>query len=352
MRVAVTGASGNAGTSLLAELAKAPEVDSIAGIARRIPAVAMPKVEWVQADVAADDLAKPFSSADAVVHLAWVIQPSRDPELLNHVNVEGSRRVFEAAAEAEVGTIVYASSVGTYAAVPPEEAEVRVDESHPSTGIETSIYSTQKAAVERILDGFERTHSEIAVSRLRPALIFKREAASEIRRYFAGPFFPNAILRLVRPPLVPLPAGLRMQCVHADDVGRAYALAVLNRARGAFNIAAEPQLDAADVARALGGKPVEVDPRPLRGLTRATWRARLQPTPEGWLDMGMGAPAMDTTRAREELGWSERVSADAALAELIQGLADGAGGATPPLHPRAGGRFRMRELRTGVGARP
>ena len=37
--------------------------------------------------------------------------------------------------------------------------------------------------------------------RLRPGLIFKREAASGIRRLFAGPLLPN---RLVRPACIPV----------------------------------------------------------------------------------------------------------------------------------------------------
>jgi GAF domain-containing protein len=39
-----------------------------------------------------------------------------------------------------------------------------------------------------------------------------------------------------------------------------------------------------------------------------------------------------------------------ALAELIAGMQEQAGMNTPPLHPRAGGRLRVRELTTGVGA--
>lgn len=33
------------------------------------------------------------------------------------------------------------------------------------------------------------------VVRLRPALIFKRESATEQRRYFGGPFVPGSLLR-------------------------------------------------------------------------------------------------------------------------------------------------------------
>jgi nucleoside-diphosphate-sugar epimerase len=106
--------------------------------------------------------------------------------------VIGSQRVFEAAAQAGVRTVVHASSVGAYAAGPKDR---RVDESWPTTGIPTSFYSRHKAAVERILDAFEATHPHVRVVRLRPGLIFMGEAASEIRRLFAGPFLPRALVR-------------------------------------------------------------------------------------------------------------------------------------------------------------
>jgi UDP-glucose 4-epimerase len=91
-----------------------PLVDSVLGIARRRPRLELPKVEWAQADVARSDLLPHFRGADCVVHLAWLIQPSRDPNRLRMANVHGSSRVFEAVGEAGVPALVYASSVGAY----------------------------------------------------------------------------------------------------------------------------------------------------------------------------------------------------------------------------------------------
>ena len=98
MRVVVTGATGNVGTSLLDALAAEEQIDSIVGVARRMPSVTLPKTTWRQADVVVDDLAPVFRGADAVVHLAWLIQPSRDLAALARTNVHGSDRVFRAAA--------------------------------------------------------------------------------------------------------------------------------------------------------------------------------------------------------------------------------------------------------------
>jgi nucleoside-diphosphate-sugar epimerase len=349
MRVVVTGATGNVGTSVLRALGSDPDVDEIVGIARRRPALEAPKVEWVQADVARDDLVPHFGGADAVVHLAWLIQPSRDRATTRAVNVEGSARVFRAVADAEVPALVYASSIGAYS---PGAKHAAVDESWPTGGIPSSFYARDKSDVERLLDRFEREHPGVRVVRLRPALIFKREAATEIRRLFAGPLLPSPLVRRRLIPVVPKVERLRFQAVHSHDVGEAYRLAALRDVRGAFNVAAEPVLDPDELARLLGARPVPVPAAALRGAAWVTWKLRLQPTPPGWVDMALAVPIMDVTRARTELGWQPRHTAGEALLELLDGLRDGAGLPTPPLDPATTAPARAGEVRTGVGARP
>src|SRR3954451_8836241 len=232
MRIVVTGATGNVGTSVVRALGRDERVEEIVGVARRLPDWRPERTRWVAADVARDDLLPWFEGADAVIHLAWLIQPSRDEAELERVNVAGSRRVFEAAARAGVGALVHASSIGVYSPGPKDRA---VDESWPRDGVPSLFYSRHKAEAERILDGFE---DRMRIVRLRPGLIFKAQAGPEIRRLFSGPSLPARVLGHL--PIVPLPARLAVQCVHADDVGEAYRLAALSSdAHGAYNIAAE-----------------------------------------------------------------------------------------------------------------
>ena len=336
MRVVVVGATGNVGTSLLEALAGEPDV-SVLGLARRLPQLELPNIEWAAADVASSDLVPHFRGADCVVHLAWLIQPSRDPQKMRLANVHGSMRVFEAVGEAGIPALVYASSVGAYSPGPKDRP---VDESWPTDGIRSSLYSRHKAEVERILDAFERDRPETRVVRLRPGLIFKREAASGIRRLFAGPFLPTALVRPGLVPFVPDIPRLRFQGVHSRDVGEAYRLAVFGDVRGAFNIAADPVLDPPELARLLRARRLRMPARLLRGAATLTWRLHLQPTPPGWLDLALAVPLLDVTRARSELGWVPRRRADEALLELMEGIRVGAGAPTPPLDPAT----RVREL--------
>jgi UDP-glucose 4-epimerase len=348
MRVVVIGGTGNVGTSVIEALGGDERVDSIVGLARRLPQWRPEKTEWARADIRRDDLAPHLEGADVAIHLAWAIQPSRDGEELHRVNVIGSERVFRAAAEAGVGALVYASSIGAYSPGPKDRA---VDESWPTEGISSSFYSRHKAAVEAILDTFEAEHPEIRVVRMRPGLIMKAEAAEEIRRLFAGPFLPRFATRPGRIPVVPDIHGVRVQAVHSRDVGEAYRLAASSDVRGAFNLAAPPVIDPPTLASYIGARTVPLPAAVARALAAATWKARLQPTPPGWLDMALQCPLMDTTRAREELGWAPRHDALAALAEVMEGIAERTGMPTPPLDPETSGRARSHEIATGIGAK-
>ncbi len=349
MRVVVVGATGNIGTSVLRSLEKEESVESVLGLARRLPGLSMPKVEWASADVVTDDLVPHLRGADAVVLLAWIIQPSRDLTKQWMVNVEGSMRVARAAKEAGASALIYASSVGAYSPGPKDR---RVDESWPTGGTATSYYARHKAEVERRLDRFEQEAPEVRVVRMRPGLVFKKEAAEGIRRLFAGPFLPSPLVRTALINAIPDIPNLRSQIIHSYDVGGAFRLAIVNdEARGAFNLAAEPVLDPEELGRILDARPLPVSAQVARASARLSWQLRLQPAPEGWLDMAMSVPVMDTGRARTQLGWTPEHSADEALLDLLEGLRTGAGLDTPPLSSKTGGPLRIREILTGVGGR-
>ncbi|MDP8957187.1 MAG: NAD-dependent epimerase/dehydratase family protein, partial [Actinomycetota bacterium] len=192
MRVVIVGATGNVGTSLIEALGQDPEVESVLGLARRLPAWNPPKTTWARADVAADDLVPHFRGADVVVHLAWIFQPTHDELATWRCNALGSVRVFEAVAAAGVPALVYASSIGAYAPGPSDGRAV--DESWPTHALPTAAYGREKSYVERVLDAFERDQPDIRVVRMRPAFIFKRESASEQRRLFAGPLLPGRLV--------------------------------------------------------------------------------------------------------------------------------------------------------------
>jgi UDP-glucose 4-epimerase len=332
MRIVITGASGNVGTALLRRLAR--DRHDVVGLSRRPPPPEPPydTASWVALDLtamSAPELALVFAGADAVVHLAWGFQPSHDVEHLRRLDVEGTRTVVEAARAADVPHLVHQSSVGAYS-----PGAGPVDESWPTGGIDSLAYSQHKVAAERLLDEHERTHPDRpAVARTRPGFIGQRAAGSALVRYGMPPYVPAGLLRHV--PVLPLDRRLAVPMVHADDVADAIARVLQRRATGPFNLAADPPVTRDVIAAALRARPVHIPQRALRAAADLTWRLRLQPLDPGWLDLAFAVPLLDSGRARRELGWTPAVPADAVLAEVLAGMADRAGTASPALRVRS-----------------
>lgn len=342
MKIVITGATGNLGTSCVQALSSAGNVREIVGIARRIPRWSAPKTRFVAADVHRDALLPHLRGADVLIHLAWQVQPARDVAKLWDTNVAASFRVFRVAAGAGVKAILYASSIGTYAPGPG----FAVDESWPTTGIESSTYSIMKSQVENMLDQVEVEHPEIRIVRMRPSLVFKRQAASGLRQLFIGPALPRFLFRdhgFIVPRL------LRLQCVHSLDVGEAFRLAALGDVRGAFNLSAEPLIDRRVFAERFGAHTVSVSPESLKKLTAIAFRMHLLRSEPSWIDLALQLPILRTDRAAEELGWTPRFSSVEALRELLQGLRRGEGWPTPPLAPY---RHRPIERRFSLTSHP
>jgi UDP-glucose 4-epimerase len=342
LTVAVTGASGNVGTALLRALDDAG-VTEVRGLARRRPPDTHPYdgVRWYLTDLGESDseevLAEFLDGVDAVVHLAWALLPDRRPDVQHRVNVEGTERVFAAAGAAGVQHLVHMSSLGTYVAGPQE---LPIQEDWPTSGIPSSTYSRQKVACETALQEFAATYPDITVSVTRPTLVLQPDAASEIGRYFLGPYLfplaravPGQVARLMP---VPLPGSLRVSLVHADDVADAIARILDRRAPGPFNLAAPPILDADGLAGALGVRRVPVPTFALRAGMQAAFLAHVLQIEPGWLDMALGIPPLDATRARIELGWRARHSGGDLLREFVAALGRGEGATGPLLHAGTG----------------
>jgi nucleoside-diphosphate-sugar epimerase len=328
MRVVVTGASGSVGTALLAS--PATRDWDVVGVARRPPERVFPydRAEWVACDVGdpGPALAAACAGADAVVHLAWAIQPTTDEPDQRRTNVVGTANVLAAAAD--VPLVVCASSVAAYSPA----GRRRVAEDWPCEGVPGSAYSAGKAELERTLADFARDHR---VGWVRPCAVVQGGAAEEIAGWVLGPWPPRGLAGRRFTP-VPLWSGVRAQFVHAEDVAAAIAAIVARRATGPFNLAAEPVLSAGEVARVLGGFRVPVPRLLVTSVAWASWRAGLTPAHPGWFALTDRAALVDTARARIELGWQPVHDGVSALAELVGSVRSGTTAASPALAGQRG----------------
>ncbi|MFR9806968.1 NAD-dependent epimerase/dehydratase family protein [Pseudonocardia sp. RS010] len=335
--VVVVGASGNVGTGLLRVLAEVPGV-RVRAVCRRPPPTVAPydRAEWHPIDLTDVDaeqrLTEVFTGADAVVDLAWAIQPVRDEAALRRTNVDGTAALLRAVRRSGVGHLAFASSLGAYASAPQDPARP-VDESWPVTGQPRSAYSRDKIISERMLDAFERDNPGVAVARVRPTLVVQRDASREMARLFLGPTVPRALFGLLaagKVPLFPVPSDTVLQFVHADDLGRAIVAILERRARGAFNIAADA-LDAHELTALIGARPIPVPHDLARIVIGLLFRLHALALSPGWFDVAVRTPVMDPGRARLELGWEPKIGTAEGVRILLDGLVDDATTPSPAL---------------------
>jgi UDP-glucose 4-epimerase len=117
LTVAVTGPTGEIGSSAVTALEREPAVDSIVGMAHRPfdpSSRGWVRTTYQQGDIldreAVDAL---VAQADVVIHLAFIIMGSREESA--RINLQGTRNVFEATVAGErPRRLVYTSSVAAY----------------------------------------------------------------------------------------------------------------------------------------------------------------------------------------------------------------------------------------------
>jgi UDP-glucose 4-epimerase len=316
LTVAITGPTGEIGLPLLAELERDSAVGEVRGMARRPfdpAAEGWDKVAYRRGDIldraSLDEL---FDGAEVAVHLAFAIFGGR--EETRRVNLEGSRNVFEAAIEAGVKRLVYASSVAAYGFHPDNPQPLTED--LPARGSESFYYSAQKAELESTLEEL-LAGSGVDAYVFRPCIVAGPRATMLIEKVVEGarlgdplPGLRRGLGRLPLPrPLLPDP-GSPIQLVHHDDVARALAAAIGGEGEpGAYNLAGEGQIGIGDVARALGWHTVAL-PSPAAGLGAAVARRLTFVSPQLEWATALRTPVlMDTRKVRRELGWKPRFDA-------------------------------------------
>jgi nucleoside-diphosphate-sugar epimerase len=311
LTVAVTGPTGDIGRALLRVLERDTRVGRVLGMARREfdPAsMGLTKTEYRRGDVLDPEAVRRLMlGADVVVHLAFIIVGGRDET--RRVNLEGSRNVFSTAAKLQrVQRLVYTSSVAAYGfhADNPQP----LTETVPVRGTDAFYYSAQKAELEATL------HETLAGSQVkpyvfRPSIVAGGDATMLIEQ------IPALLRKLPLGPVVPDP-GVPFQLVHQDDVARALAAAIAGDGPpGTYNLAGPGELRASDLAHALGWPSVPI-PGIAGTLAAESTRLPLVPTKLKWANALRVPVLMDTTAAREKLGWEPRHDAPDVLASTVR----------------------------------
>jgi nucleoside-diphosphate-sugar epimerase len=326
LTVAVTGPTGTFGSGLVPLLQDEPRVERVIGLARRPfdPAErGWTKMTYRRGDVRdPDTLREAFADADVVVHLAFLITGNASRETTRAINVEGTLNVFRAAAEAGARRFVYASSIAAYGF--HRDNPVGMTEEWPVRPAARLFYAQEKAEIEELLAAEAAEHPELAVYLLRPPVVLGPNTLGA-KDLLPGPLAPlgrrlaEAANRRLPVPVPLVVPTMPVQFVHEDDVGRALLLCVLGAGPpGPYNIAGDGVLTAVDVAREYGALPIPVPAAPAELAARAISRLPFLPPAAEWVEAFSHPAIMDTTKAREQLGWRPRYSGLEALRATLR----------------------------------
>jgi nucleoside-diphosphate-sugar epimerase len=320
LTVAVTGPTGTFGNGLVPLLQADDRVTRVVGIARR----PFDPVErgWTKMEYRRGDVRDPaaleeaFAGADVVVHLAFLITGNASRATTRAINVDGTLNVFRAAAAAGARRFVYASSVAAYGWHPDNPEPIPED--WPVRPAARLFYAQEKAELEQLLDAESATTPGLSLYLLRPSIVLGPNAVGA-KDVLPGPLAPLGRRLFGRPRRLPVTVPvvtpeLRLQFVHEEDVGRALQLCVVAAGPpGAYNIAGDGVLTAADVAREFGALPIPVPAAPAELAARAVARLPFLPPAAEWVEAASRPVIMDTAKAKQQLGWRPRYTGREAL---------------------------------------
>jgi len=190
MKIAVTGGRGRIGQAVtegaIAKGHSVVNIDRIApdGQSEVRPSNSLGELSFVTADVGNfDDLLAAFEGCDAVIHLAAIPSPFRDPDhVVHNNNVTGSYNALRAAVEHGIMKICQASSVnalGLSFSRAPHFDYFPLDERHPSYNEEA--YGLSKWICEAQADSFARRYDNIRIASMRFHLVVPDRATAAKR---------------------------------------------------------------------------------------------------------------------------------------------------------------------------
>jgi nucleoside-diphosphate-sugar epimerase len=323
LTVAITGPTGTFGFGVMPRLQTEPSVERIIGIARRPfdpTEHGWSKMEYRRGDVRDESaLQEAFAGADVVIHLAFMITGTAASRTIREINIGGTLNAFRAARDAGAERFVYASSVAAYGF--HRDNPIGIDEKWPVRPARRLFYAREKAELELRLEREASSGDGLSLYVLRPSIVLGPHAMGG--KAIAGAGAGRAVLDLIGRSPLPLPVlapRMPLQFVHEADVGQALMRCALGQGpAGAYNIAGDGVLTGADLARELGLAPVPLPGRLVQASARAAAALPKWGLPPAldWVEALSHPAIMDTSKAKEQLGWQPEFTGLEALRDTL-----------------------------------
>jgi UDP-glucose 4-epimerase len=297
MRYVITGGSGYIGSRLVDLLSRREDTEQIAICDVAPPRDFRPKTRFEKLDVRDREGVRALlerERPDALVHLAFILNPSHDEELMYDVDVNGTHNVLEAAAAAGTPHVLMTSSSTAYGAFADNPELLTEDD--PVRGIPTFSYARDKTESDRIGQLWAARHPDRVMTIVRPCIVF-------------GPNVDNYLVRLWTKQPFAVDVGnidRAIQFVHEDDVVEAISGLLLGRHAGAFNVAPDDTMTLRECSDLLG-TPIRKMPLWLyRRMARVMWALRASEAPPGQIEFALHPWLVANDKLKQTVGWSPR----------------------------------------------
>jgi UDP-glucose 4-epimerase len=320
MRYLITGGSGYIGSRLTEILDERDDTEAIVNLDVRPPSRQLGKSSFVRGDVrdyasirALLDRERP----DALVHLAFVLNPIRDEARMYDIDVNGTAAVLRAAADAGTEQALVTSSATAYGAFPDNPKPIAED--WPVRGQPDFSYARHKADADRICQLWALENPDRVMTIVRPSIVFGPNVDNYISRSWKNAAF------------MPIIDGVdeEFQLVHEDDVVSALIGLLDAKAGGAFNLGGDGTMTWGESAEMVGQKTRVMSMKTVRRIYGAAWalRAPRVESPPGNLNFIRYPWVVSNEKLKSEIGWKPSATTREAFVETMyaKGLV-----ATPP----------------------
>jgi UDP-glucose 4-epimerase len=309
-RVLLTGVAGQLAGLVARELEQRDDVTELIGVDVREPQHDLRRTEFVRADLRNPLVARILEVAaiDTVVHLSTTAAPGAagGRARMKERNVIGAMQLLAACQRTPtLRRFVLKSTTAVYGshhadpALFREDATVRTPPKHG--------FGKDATEIEGYLRSFARRRPDVDVTILRFANLLGGQVDSSFLSLFSLPVVPRV-----------LGYDPRLQFCHEDDAVAVLVKAVTEDHPGTYNVAGAGMLYLTQCIRLAGRAPLPV-PQPLvAGLANVARRSRRADVSSDQLRFLLLGRGVDTTRLREDFGYTPRFSTRAAFEDFVR----------------------------------
>ncbi len=310
--VLVTGVSRDLGRRYARALAAVPGIRRVIGVDVVPPRGDIGDVSFVRADIRTPVIAKVIAKedVDTLVHMSVISTPGSagGRHTMKDLNVIGTMQLLAAAQHAPGLRHLVVKSTSTVYGASNRDPAMFTEDMEPRRA-PRSGYAKDAAEVEGYVRGFARRRPDVRVTLLRCANVIGPQVQSPITSYF-------------RLPVVPTVLGFdpRLQFLHQDDLLGVLQHAVTDGPAGTFNVAGDGVLVLSQAIRRMQRPSVSLPAFAVGSLGSVLRQARLadfSPEQLSFLTYGRG---IDTTRMRQELGFTPRFTTAEAFEDFSGSL--------------------------------